>query len=725
MAGNPEAGPNWWTERMFRYVLGVEPGWAPTPAKVKSVARSETRMHFLRGRVIAEVPVGQHGQGSTAMLKVKPWGEREWRRAVAAIAGDAAAASRLLSGTPGPELEAVLAAENIPLFPEPTGSRPLKCDCREPWQCRHMLALAVHGAALVEANPFLWLAVLGKERAELLAAVQAYLSDHGKAAKSEAAATATGFAAAGPDIDPDRFWTTPEDPDAIAFGPGASAAPDALLRLLGPLPLGNEVRQVGMRVERTIGRGEYAYTVWEREPRPVEDVLRAYVTNIGQSAVRLARGEAGPVYGREALPGRLIVPSARLAAEVAEAVLQEGAPLSLEALQRRCPTAAALTDSEAHAELVDALDDLPDELTVLAGYVGVGADWLAGSEFRHVVTFDEWRTGHLAADADWVRALAAIGHRPPYTVQAGDRPCRVLEASDGHPAGQPAGPDSLMAALRPEVGDELRLAVVDPAGPRLAASLRRRADRDFTDFGVPDEGARSVLLNYLRATREHPLPEAEAVAVLLAEGCYREGRTPDPVWLIPTPGEAGLYALRTGRMIGTESWWAFAPTFGRETYRHWQGRPALMRWFTSARAQAGGGQRALNEAVTSVDAWCRYSPGEQDVPGRTPPLAALLNFLWTAAPLEYPRLKLPPEALAANLGAWFAFLGERVPALQAAYAGHVAACGLVAAFLHRVQTRPRGQAEMAAWVKEGYRWMGPGQYFCEPEAGGPYSTVVR
>jgi uncharacterized Zn finger protein len=694
----------WWGEQWLRY-LANEAGLEPlTYTQAKGAERGEAKLAAARGKVTATVGVGTSGT-RTATLKVKPLTDRDWKRVLEVIGGDASTAQRLLSGMPGAELADAFAAAGVDLFP---AGPALRCTCRSQRTCRHMRVLAVRGTALFDANPFLWLEVLGRNRTDVLAAVRARLAD--QAGRPD---TAEPDEAAAP-ISAERFLTTPADPGTIPVRAGATAAPDAVLRLLGPLPLAPEIARTSYLTEWDVMRGGVTYTMSELVTETADAVLARYLQQISQAAADLATGEGAPRFREESLPGKRVPLKERLAEEMAEVLTGRDVPVSLAELHAECPTAAVLPYAEAESALAGALARLPAEFVALAGrYVAVRSAMLAGLTFRHVITFGEWLNGRLAPDADWARVLALAGLTPPYSVQAGSEVCQVLDPADGIP-GQHQG-KSLFQLWQPEVGDELVLTVADPVGLLLVATLRRRDRRDAADLLDLDREAAAALRWHLAEGRTAYMAESEAVEALLAEGFYRDGRSPDPVWLLPAPAVGNDLYWGGDRTLSANGYGKAYPSAGRPGYGAWQGLQHALSQFGQSLLQEGLSHREVEAARTCVDLWCRHWPADQTAPRNRPGAGVLGAFLWITAPPEAGRLRgMPMETFPRMLGAWFRFLEAQISRPQDAYQEHIALCDLEDAFAYRVRTLPAGRggrAQLDAWVMEGYRWLGPDLIF--------------
>jgi uncharacterized Zn finger protein len=638
----------------------------PSEQQLKAAAKLSVQVHAAKGRL--EAVVGNGTQRETAVLKVKPIGDKEWRKVIEAVAVDTGATARLVSGQFGPEVEAAFDAAGAPLFPElPMGA--IRCTCKEGNGCRHVLALLLTATVHLDENPYLWTEVLGRPRAGLLAAVQAKRRDE-TAPPSAESEKEEGLSA-------ERFWETDVDPGTVPVRPGGEgAAPDSLLRRLGPLPLAPEQAAVELLVEQ--GARQF------RQARPIDEVLRAYVAYVGEAAGALARGDLPPRYPHEPLPGKAVGAPARLVPEIELALATNPGWVTVDDLARRSPTANHMADPALGRSAVqEALPLLPATVLTVGGrYLCRRSEALAGAAFRHVITWDEQVQGRLTRDADWVRALHACGAAAPFAVQAAGRSMQVLH---------PAGPELFYALEQPRVGDELWVQLTDPARPVLAFSLRRREERRL----AADESAAAAAQTLLRHTTlsgHLGVAEEEAVAVLLAGGHYRRRGAQDEAWTLPLYG-VGLGADRKGRYLVADQHPA-PPALGRRPGVAWPDQEQVLR-----------GVSGVAAAVARW--WCEYCPGPQDRPEALPDLALLQEFLWLRAPQAAVRRGIPEGDLPGGLIRWFRHL-ERLPRMADACAAHRAVCGDAEAYAHRVATLQAASddAAMRAWLLEGYRWIG-------------------
>lgn len=646
----------WWGTQWLRYVAPLYPMDHFSDGQLKSAQRARADLSVQKGKIVAEVLVGTSGRTETATFKLKPLGERDWKKLLEAIALEPEAARRLLSGSVGPELETLARALGLSLFSEPTGREPWRCTCREWWGCRHLNALILQFASAVDANPFLWLEALGRPRSDLLAGLRSRLADHTPAAGESAAA---GEAEAPVSLSAERFWETPVNPDGLRLALPEDGRPDALIRALGPLP---------------VPLGEQ-----------IAEVLQEYVVTVGQGARAMAAGDLRLLAVPEKNPGKPLPLAPRLAEEAAAATDREGGLIGVDRLVELCPTAAALPLPDGIRAVHEAVQLLPADYMALAGrYVGPRQAVLAGARFRHVVSFADLRRGDMNFQADWVTALLLAGHEPPFAF--------TVEGHSGPPG-------SMFEILRPEIGDVIELKVIDPDRPLLRVALGRKSG----DREQENRAAVRLLVDHMARTSSVYLREEDAVAVLLAERAAA-----DEVWVLALRDES----LQPGHGVGwrgiTRQYMGWRPQFGRTPYGYWTGQSQALAWFSGALLRQAGSRQAVERALACVEWWCRHWVGPQDDPKRVPTIGGLLHFLWNVAPLGATPHRIDLEALPEALALWFEVLSERYPAVAGRYEEHIAACRMTEAYARRLSTAPRNRpvAEVLAWQAEGYAWIG-------------------
>lgn len=651
-----------WGHR-FLACVGLTAGLAG--ASLPGRAGLPAKVTFRRGAVEGLVE-DRAGTLYDVEVRVRPLAEATWKRLLAALCADPDTAAALAQGRFGAGVDAAAKVAEANLF-DPLRVSPPACTCPRAHRCSHVRATLLAAALQVEQNPFLWLEVLGRSRREVLAHVYASL----------------GTGPAGPPLDAARFWAVP----VPAGAPTGRTGSDRTAPAAAPAPPSLDLPQAP----------------W------AAPVLAGYLEAAAALAREVRDGTRPPVHLPLELPGEPMDLAQRLVPEVAQAVQATGTVLHLTDLAARCPTAAALPPDEARMALAAALTlPIPGAVGLGYGYAATRPAALAGAAFRHVVSFWEWYTGHASDAADWVGVLRALGHQPPYPVLV-----------DGAPV---QGPDGLLAHLRPEVGDEIWIEVVEAEPLRLLARRVPRAQRDGAALEKASAAAAQVLVDHMDSLELQSLAAPEALAFLLGAGYFRPGRAPDVIWLLPEAASGHLgYDCIQGRVVRG----LYVPPWpvDQRPWSWWPEQERLLKRYRQGLVRSGT-PKAIQWGLAVVDLWLRRWPAPHDQPRHAPGVGPFLAFLWIEAPVLAARSGIPPEAVPELLDQWLAFLAGQDPALAAHYAPHRAACGLVEAYRHRCATLSRQRKKgIEEWQREGYRWLGADLCFARQPAPGSRTAL--
>jgi uncharacterized Zn finger protein len=181
-------------------------------------------------------------------ITVRPLTVAQWREVEARLASQALFRARLLAGEMPAEIEEVFADCGAPLFPEPSRDLTMSCNCPD-WEvpCKHLAAVCYVLAESFDDDPFAMLALRGKGRDSLLAALRgttaAGAGPHPQPADARQGTAGTSPAQA---LLSDVTGTPLADSLADFWSPGMSQArlrvlpaspaapPDLLLRLASP-----------------------------------------------------------------------------------------------------------------------------------------------------------------------------------------------------------------------------------------------------------------------------------------------------------------------------------------------------------------------------------------------------------------------------------------------------------------------------------------------------------
>ena len=182
----------------------------------------------------------------------------QWDSVVQAMAREAIFAAKLLSGTLPSTIEVPFVAAGCTLLPASASELVATCPCGEPLPCKHIVATATLVAERLEVDPPMLLTLRGLPSEKLLERLQqarALISASG-AGPSAPARSAPRSSGAGsirtssalPPIESSLhdFWRPGRSLAEFEAMPPGHHAPHALLRRLGPSPIGGRFPLVGL-----------------------------------------------------------------------------------------------------------------------------------------------------------------------------------------------------------------------------------------------------------------------------------------------------------------------------------------------------------------------------------------------------------------------------------------------------------------------------------------------
>ena len=165
-------GEQWWSRRFIAFLESA--GMSGRLQRGRSYARRGQVIEFslLAGKVTARVQ-GSRPQPYQVSIAVRPLTVAQWREVEARLASQALFRARLLAGEMPAEIEQVFADCGAPLFPEPSRDLTMTCNCPD-WSvpCKHLAAVCYVLAEAFDDDPFKMLALRGKTRDDLLAALR-------------------------------------------------------------------------------------------------------------------------------------------------------------------------------------------------------------------------------------------------------------------------------------------------------------------------------------------------------------------------------------------------------------------------------------------------------------------------------------------------------------------------------------------------------------------------
>jgi uncharacterized Zn finger protein len=237
-----DIGETWWSKR---FLAALEPLTDPNRLKRgRSYARSGQvmKLEVGPGRVGARVQ-GSRPEPYAVRIEVPPLAEDRWGRVEEAMAGQALFLAALLAGEMPRDIEEAFTAAGLSLFPTEPRELATACSCPD-WAnpCKHVAATFYILAEAFDADPFLIFAWRGRGKDELIARLRARRARAGSPSAPDGVAGGphAGGEPAGVPLPtaPAAFWGAGAVLEELRFAPRAPESPDALLRQLGPAPIG-------------------------------------------------------------------------------------------------------------------------------------------------------------------------------------------------------------------------------------------------------------------------------------------------------------------------------------------------------------------------------------------------------------------------------------------------------------------------------------------------------
>jgi uncharacterized Zn finger protein len=239
-------GETWWSQRFIALLESFGVGSRLTRGRNYARSGQVAELEVESGIVLAEVQGSRHTP-YRVRIRTKVLSEHQWRRAEKAMAAQALPLAKLLAGEMPHEIEDLLAACKLTLFPSSYRELKASCTCPDAVNpCKHIAAVYYILAERFDQDPFLIFAWRGRTSQELLEHLQAR---RGGATQEHSPTPSRPDDHDANDAPPlselvDCFWNAGPELVELRVSPLASAAPDALLRRLGPAPAESAGRNV-------------------------------------------------------------------------------------------------------------------------------------------------------------------------------------------------------------------------------------------------------------------------------------------------------------------------------------------------------------------------------------------------------------------------------------------------------------------------------------------------
>jgi uncharacterized Zn finger protein len=161
-------GEQWWSKRFIETLNRM--GMDSRLARGRSYARKGQviRLDISDGVVYASVQ-GSMSRPYEVEIRLKPWDEKQWKKVISEISGQALYAAELLAGEMPHEIEEVVDKAGTQLFPGSRRDLVTDCDCPDSANpCKHIAAVYYILAEKFDEDPFLIFEMRGKEKETFL-----------------------------------------------------------------------------------------------------------------------------------------------------------------------------------------------------------------------------------------------------------------------------------------------------------------------------------------------------------------------------------------------------------------------------------------------------------------------------------------------------------------------------------------------------------------------------
>lgn len=232
------------------FVAAVEEGIRPD-AKVLGMEYAlagQVANYAVSPGVVEASVQGRVAKPYQVRITVKPLSREEWDAVISRMASEAVYAARLLTGEVPESIEECFAAAGRRLVPGPGDGAQASCDCGLPQPCKHAAAVACLMAERIEVDPVVLFALRGLEGELLLERLQEQRTLQ-TSGVSQAHTTAADAETDGlPPLEQcvADFWRPGSAIDDPAAAAPADHVPHALLRRMGPSPMGGKFPMVGL-----------------------------------------------------------------------------------------------------------------------------------------------------------------------------------------------------------------------------------------------------------------------------------------------------------------------------------------------------------------------------------------------------------------------------------------------------------------------------------------------
>ena len=180
-------GASWWAKRWIGTLESFGYGSRLTRGRTYARGGAVLTIDVKPGQVSAKVQGSRRTPYSVA-IKLSRLDDKQWARALDAIAEQAIFAAKLLAGEMPQTIEEAFAAAEVPLFPRSAADLATDCSCPDDANpCKHIAAVHYLLGERFDEDPFLLFELRGRSKAQVIQELSARRAEGAGATGEEAA----------------------------------------------------------------------------------------------------------------------------------------------------------------------------------------------------------------------------------------------------------------------------------------------------------------------------------------------------------------------------------------------------------------------------------------------------------------------------------------------------------------------------------------------------------
>ncbi len=191
---------------------------------------------------------GRAAQPYRTILEFRTFTDDSWIRLIESMAAEAVYPARLLAGEVPREIEELATSLGLTMLPSSPDDVSIACTCTEAPVCKHAAAILYHVAERIQLDPRLVFTLRGMQAEHVVMRLQ-----EARSIRTQGVSSAHSLPASARRGQPrpleeclGEFWRPGPSLEHAVTEDAASFAPHAILRRLGPSPMGGKFPLVGL-----------------------------------------------------------------------------------------------------------------------------------------------------------------------------------------------------------------------------------------------------------------------------------------------------------------------------------------------------------------------------------------------------------------------------------------------------------------------------------------------